>query len=105
MRIDKGELVFTVPKLERSGASFLDWGKNEELKQGKEYRYKLGNNGYVGFYLAHEDETLEGYFVYLSSSNKDLKGQFDDVKSDVIVVNNLKNKRTASPLAEVVKKF
>lgn len=29
MRIDKGELVFTVPKLERSGASFLDWGKTK----------------------------------------------------------------------------
>ncbi|BFH18237.1 hypothetical protein J6TS7_20770 [Paenibacillus dendritiformis] len=105
MHVEKGELVFTVPKLARSGASLLDWGKNDELKQGKEYRFKLGDKGYISFYLAHEDETMEGYFVYLSPSNKDLKGEFDDVKDDVVVVNNLKNKRTASPLADVLKKF
>ncbi|BFH18139.1 hypothetical protein J6TS7_38200 [Paenibacillus dendritiformis] len=105
MRVENGELVFKVPNLSRSGATFLDFGTNKELTPGKEYRYKLGGNGYLSFHLAHKDENIEGYFVYLSPKNDDLSGDFEKTKNDVIVVNNLTDKQTASTLSDVLVLF
>lgn len=105
LKVVDGKLKFKVPNLDRVGATFWDFGKKQDLVPGKEYTFDLGQKSYIGFYLAHKDENIEGYFVYLNPNNEDLDGDFKNVKNDVIVVNNLTNKQTASPLKEVQKQF
>ncbi|EJW14378.1 copper amine oxidase N-terminal domain-containing protein [Paenibacillus alvei] len=105
MRVDNGELVFTVPNLKWASASYEEWGKSTELVPGKEYRYKLGEKGYLIFAYSHDDSTVESYAVYVSPDHKNLKGEFNDVSGDAIVSHNLDAKRTASPLSSVVKQF
>ncbi|NOJ74030.1 copper amine oxidase N-terminal domain-containing protein [Paenibacillus alvei] len=105
IRVENGELVFTVPDLKWGGATHYGVrSKMTKLQKGKEYRYKLGEDGYIGFFLDHEDNTVEGYGVFLNSSNQLLKGEFDGV-NDVIVVNDLLNKRTAGTLTDVISMF
>lgn len=106
VRVENGEVVFTVPNLKLANATFHGVrGKMTELQNGKEYRYKLGQEGFVGFFLTHEDSTVEGYYVYLSPSHENLEGKFSDSIKDAVVVNNLRTKETASILTDVLKMF
>lgn len=88
MRIEGDELVFTMPELKgRTVGSYEPWGKDETvLKPGQEYRFKLGANAYISIAYAHSDENMEGYLIYLTPKHKALRGEFDSVVGDVIVV-------------------
>ncbi|EJW13765.1 copper amine oxidase N-terminal domain-containing protein [Paenibacillus alvei] len=106
VHVENGELVFKVPDLKWGGATHYGVrGKMTKLQKGKEYRYKLGEDGFIGFFLDHEDSTVEGYYVHLSPNHISLEGEFNDVVGDAIVVSDLIDKRTAGTLTDVISMF
>lgn len=90
MRVEGNVLVFKMPELkDRTDGYYSVFGKDDViLKAGQEYRFKLGESGYIVVSYAHADENIEAYFIYLNPKDSVLEGQFDSVKGDVVVVNS-----------------
>ncbi|MNW32169.1 Protease inhibitor precursor [compost metagenome] len=108
MRIEGDELVFTMPDLKgRTKGLFKQSGQSDIVfTAGQEYRFKLGQSGYVGISYAHSDDHPEIYFIYLDPANKVLEGNFDSIKGDVVVVSaNTTIPDSEATLSQVIQSY
>ncbi|MFB5268144.1 copper amine oxidase N-terminal domain-containing protein [Paenibacillus enshidis] len=100
MKVANGTLTFTLP--EDAGATY----KGKKLKPGEKYSFPLGEGGITITKEYVKENTIEGYNIYMDMNHRSLRGEYQDLKNDVVVlytlIQNNKMIGTAGTLTEVV---
>lgn len=100
MKVENGNLTFTLPK--DAGATF----KGKKLVPGQEYTFPLGEGAITIAKIYPKENTIEGYNVYMNTNHQSLRGEYQDLRGDVVVEHTLVEKGTmigtAGTLTEVI---
>ncbi|MCP3746671.1 copper amine oxidase N-terminal domain-containing protein [Paenibacillus sp. A3M_27_13] len=106
IKYSNGKVTFTVPA--GSEAQFLSIQNGlVNLKAGKQYTYPEGKGSINFARIYGKEDYIESYTLLLDKNEDSLKGQYKNLKNDVIVahdfVRNQKSVSTVGTLSEVVK--
>ncbi|MEJ3720121.1 copper amine oxidase N-terminal domain-containing protein [Paenibacillus polymyxa] len=106
IKYSNGKVTFTVPT--GSDAQFLSIQSGlVNLKAGKQYTYPEGKGTITFARIYGKEDYVESYTLVLDKNEDALKGQYKNLKNDVIVahgfVRNQKSVSTVGTLSEVVK--